>query len=228
MRSLFTRVRHGETTPLEADLVAARPQPSERLVGSIVGMVRQRREARPVRLRLAFAGVLTATLVAVAASVGGVSHAASAISHLTNVVNLAGRTQQSLQPVPSCSQYAVAPIVSGISPSSGPVGTTVVITGSHFSGSSAVTSVTFYNGVSASFTINSDTQITTTVPVGAQTGPITVTNCKGSSSSGTFAVTNVPANQNACKNNGWKTRTRADGSTFKNQGDCIQYVNTGK
>lgn len=34
--------------------------------------------------------------------------------------------------------------------------------------------------------------------------------------------------KNACKNGGWKTMTRADGSTFKNQGDCIQYANTGK
>jgi hypothetical protein len=39
---------------------------------------------------------------------------------------------------------------------------------------------------------------------------------------------NVPKTANDCKNNGWMTRTRADGSTFKNQGDCIQYVNTGK
>jgi len=31
-----------------------------------------------------------------------------------------------------------------------------------------------------------------------------------------------------CKNNGWQSLSRADGSTFKNQGDCIQYVNTGK
>ena len=31
-----------------------------------------------------------------------------------------------------------------------------------------------------------------------------------------------------CKNGGFKLVTRADGSTFKNQGDCIQYVNTGK
>ena len=40
--------------------------------------------------------------------------------------------------------------------------------------------------------------------------------------------TNVPANANQCKNGEWQTRTRADGSTFKNQGDCVQYVNTGK
>jgi hypothetical protein len=30
-----------------------------------------------------------------------------------------------------------------------------------------------------------------------------------------------------CKNGGWQTRTRTNG-TFKNQGDCIQYANTGK
>ena len=31
-----------------------------------------------------------------------------------------------------------------------------------------------------------------------------------------------------CKNGGYSTLKRADGSSFKNQGDCIQYVNTGK
>ncbi len=39
---------------------------------------------------------------------------------------------------------------------------------------------------------------------------------------------NVPATAAQCKSGGWMTSTRADGSTFKNQGDCIQYVNTGK
>ncbi|HKY05111.1 MAG TPA: hypothetical protein VJQ56_09480 [Blastocatellia bacterium] len=38
----------------------------------------------------------------------------------------------------------------------------------------------------------------------------------------------VAASKDACKNGGWKTLRRADGSAFKNQGDCIQYVNTGK
>ena len=32
----------------------------------------------------------------------------------------------------------------------------------------------------------------------------------------------------ACKNGGWQSLTRTDGSIFKNQGDCIQYVNIGK
>ena len=39
---------------------------------------------------------------------------------------------------------------------------------------------------------------------------------------------NLAGNASACKNNGWQQLTRADGSIFKNQGDCIQYVNTGK
>jgi hypothetical protein len=36
---------------------------------------------------------------------------------------------------------------------------------------------------------------------------------------------NVPTAEGQCKNGGWSTATRPDGSTFKNQGDCIQYVN---
>jgi hypothetical protein len=31
-----------------------------------------------------------------------------------------------------------------------------------------------------------------------------------------------------CKDGGWMDVTRGDGGPFKNQGDCIQYVNTGK
>ena len=38
----------------------------------------------------------------------------------------------------------------------------------------------------------------------------------------------VATSTDACKNGGWQTLSRADGSSFKNQGDCIQYVNTGK
>jgi len=39
---------------------------------------------------------------------------------------------------------------------------------------------------------------------------------------------NLAGNASACKNDGWQSLTRADGTIFKNQGDCIQYVNTGK
>ena len=39
---------------------------------------------------------------------------------------------------------------------------------------------------------------------------------------------NVVTNKDQCKNDGWKTRVRANNTPFKNQGDCIQYINTGK
>ncbi len=38
----------------------------------------------------------------------------------------------------------------------------------------------------------------------------------------------VATDKEACKDNGWMNLHRADGGTFKNQGDCIAYVNAGK
>ncbi|MFZ1219753.1 MAG: right-handed parallel beta-helix repeat-containing protein [Chthoniobacterales bacterium] len=38
----------------------------------------------------------------------------------------------------------------------------------------------------------------------------------------------VAATVDQCKNGGWTMSIRANGTTFKNQGDCIQYVNTGR
>ena len=37
----------------------------------------------------------------------------------------------------------------------------------------------------------------------------------------------VPTDRGECKNNGWMTLSQPDGSPFKNEGDCIQFVNTG-
>ncbi|HZV27632.1 MAG TPA: hypothetical protein VFG00_15245 [Acidothermaceae bacterium] len=38
----------------------------------------------------------------------------------------------------------------------------------------------------------------------------------------------VATSKSDCKDGGWSMLHRADGSTFQNQGDCIQYTNTGK
>jgi hypothetical protein len=76
--------------------------------------------------------------------------------------------------------------VSGVSPTSGSIGATVVISGSGFTGATAVQ----FNGTAAtSFTVNNDGQITATVPTGATTGSITVINgsCNGASS-GSFTI----------------------------------------
>ena len=43
-----------------------------------------------------------------------------------------------------------------------------------------------------------------------------------------FEPYEVATDKDQCKKDGWKDVTRANGSSFKNQGDCIQYVNTGK
>jgi outer membrane protein assembly factor BamB len=74
-----------------------------------------------------------------------------------------------LAPAPPA--MAAAPTISSFSPASGTISTTVTITGSGFTGATKVT----FNAVAAPFTVTSDTQITSTVPSSASTGPITVT-----------------------------------------------------
>jgi len=82
--------------------------------------------------------------------------------------------------------WALAPTISSFAPTSGPVTMSVTITGANFTGTTAVA----FNGTSASFTVNSDTQITATVPSGATSGPIGVTTPGGTAtSSKRFRVT---------------------------------------
>ena len=72
------------------------------------------------------------------------------------------------------------PTVSGVAPAQGPTagGTTVTITGSGFLNASGVT----FGGVSAAFTVNSDTQITAFSPAGSGgTVDVQVTNANGTS-----------------------------------------------
>src|SRR6476661_7365117 len=71
---------------------------------------------------------------------------------------------------------AVTPVpsITGFTPASGPVGTTVIITGLNFSATASSNAVTF-NGVAATVTAATTTQLTVTVPAGATTGKISVT-----------------------------------------------------
>jgi len=45
---------------------------------------------------------------------------------------------------------------------------------------------------------------------------------------GTIYTFDQPQTKGECKKGGWEVVTRTDNSTFKNQGDCVSYFNTGK
>jgi hypothetical protein len=81
------------------------------------------------------------------------------------------------------------PTVTSFTPGNGPIGTNVAITGTNFN---AVTAVRF-NGVNASYTVNSSTSINATVPSGATTGAVSVVNGSGTGTSGTnFTILTPP------------------------------------
>jgi hypothetical protein len=88
-----------------------------------------------------------------------------------------------------------APTITSFTPLFGPVGTSVTIMGTNFSGTapSFTTSSVKFNTTSATtFTVNSATQITATVPTGATTGKISVTTPSGTATStANFTVSNV-------------------------------------
>ena len=83
--------------------------------------------------------------------------------------------------------FGVAPLILSFSPSSGPASTSVVITGRSFTGA---TRVFFGDLAAASFTVDSDTQITAVVPSGSQQCHIVVTAPDGiATSTGIFKIT---------------------------------------
>jgi len=83
--------------------------------------------------------------------------------------------------------FKISPSISGFTPPNGPVGTQVVITGVSLSQATAVK----FGGVAATaFTVNSDTQVTATVPTGAKTGKIAVTTPGGTTNSATTFTVN--------------------------------------
>ncbi len=83
--------------------------------------------------------------------------------------------------------FRVLPQLLSFTPTSGPVGTQVTITGVSFTQTSGVG---FGDYTPAQFTVNSDTQVTATVPAGAQTGPVGIQTQGGIAiSTQTFTVT---------------------------------------
>ena len=89
----------------------------------------------------------------------------------------------------SSEDFTVAepPSINALDPASGPVGTTVTVSGQNFGGTTSVT----IGSTSASFAVASETRITVEIPIGASTGKIRVTTPGGSATSpGFFRVVN--------------------------------------
>ena len=85
-----------------------------------------------------------------------------------------------------------APTITSFSPTSACIGSvpSVVITGTDFTGATAVT---FFNSQTAIFVVNSSTQITATLPAAASSGTISVTTPIGTgTSSSSFTVNSLP------------------------------------
>ncbi len=74
---------------------------------------------------------------------------------------------------------APAPAITLLNSTSGSVGSTVLINGHNFIGTTAVS----FNGVSASFQVLNTQFVSATVPAGAATGPVEVTNLGGTATS---------------------------------------------
>lgn len=90
----------------------------------------------------------------------------------------------------SFSVNASAPVVLTLSPTSGPVTRLVTITGNGFSSTAALNQIRF-NGVLATTLSATATTLTTQVPSGATTGPVTVTVGGLTSNGVTFTVANA-------------------------------------
>ena len=110
-------------------------------------------------------GGVPATTVALTGSTFALATAPTG-AHTGSVTVTTGATT-----LTSSKMFQVTPTVSGFTPASGHVGASVTISGT---GLIQATKVTF-NKKQATFTVNSDSQITATVPTGATTGKLAVT-----------------------------------------------------
>jgi hypothetical protein len=110
------------------------------------------------------------------------------------------------------------PTISGFSPSTGPPGTLVTITGSGFTGVKEVR----FNATSTTFNFLSDAQVATTVPSGATTGKITLTTTSGTTTSASnFTV----SSSSAPTISGFSPSSGAIGATVTINGNHFTGVN---
>jgi len=89
-------------------------------------------------------------------------------------------------PIVTTTRFTITPAINSFAPATGPVGTGVTITGTNFTGATAVS----FGGRTAVFTVSNSGTVTATVPFGAPTGSISVTTLDGTATSAnSFTVT---------------------------------------
>jgi hypothetical protein len=117
-----------------------------------------------------FNGVLATVTASTPTSITTSVPAGAATGPISVLVSGTGVT------VTSASNFTVVPIptITSFSPTSGAETATVTITGTGFSATPGNNQVRFFNGVLATVTASTPTSITTSVPAGAATGPISV------------------------------------------------------
>lgn len=101
------------------------------------------------------------------------------------------------------------PTISSFSPTSGPIGTSVTITGTNFD-TSASNNIVYFGTVKATVATAASTQLTVTVPLGATYQPITVTD----TSTGLTAYSNKPFTVTFASAQKIDTTTFASGVSF--------------
>ena len=126
----------------------------------------------------------TGTVVNKSLSVSGLSIGTAASIYLKWNFDTVGSNSQGLGldnvSVTATTSGLPSPAITSFAPASGWVGTSVTLTGTYFTGASAVK----FNGTDAtSFTVNSDTEIVCAAPTGVTTGKISVVTTNGTGDS---------------------------------------------
>jgi hypothetical protein len=121
----------------------------------------------------------------------------TAPSGSTGIVDVTVTTPGGTSPTSAADQYTYTvppkPVVSGVSPTSGPNGTLVTITGSNFAGATAVN----FGGATSTFNVSNPSTITATAPSGSGAVDVTVVTPGGTSATSsadqyTYTVPNAP------------------------------------